>query len=139
MQRLAEAERTQTALSNTTMAKMNSGATATESEILFFRNQLKVIFSLSYQQYYTALCFVRCTFILHKYSSLILVASIVLLRLCLEVISWPRRPKLDFKSFTKEFTIMLPSIYLVEISTLYMPDILFYFQNQVTIMSHFME
>ena len=42
MQRLAEAERTQTALSNTTMAKMNSGATATESEILFFRNQLKV-------------------------------------------------------------------------------------------------
>ena len=43
MQRLAEAERTQTALSNTTMAKMNSGATATESEILFFRNQLKVI------------------------------------------------------------------------------------------------
>ena len=42
MQRLAEAERTQTALSNTTMAKMNSGGTATESEILFFRNQLKV-------------------------------------------------------------------------------------------------
>merc|ERR1719510_2453435 len=42
MQRLAEAERTQTALSNTTMAKMNSGATATESEILFFRNQLKM-------------------------------------------------------------------------------------------------
>ena len=42
MQRLVEAERAQTALSNTSMARMNNGGTATESEILLFRNQLKV-------------------------------------------------------------------------------------------------
>ena len=42
MQRLVEAERAQTALSNTSMATMNNGGTATESEILLFRNQLKV-------------------------------------------------------------------------------------------------
>jgi len=42
MQRLVEAERAQTALSNTSMATMNNGGTATESEILLFRNQLKM-------------------------------------------------------------------------------------------------
>ena len=42
MQRLVEAERAETALSNTSMARMNNGGTATESEILLFRNQLKV-------------------------------------------------------------------------------------------------
>ena len=43
LQRLVEAERAQTALSNTSMARMNNGGTATESEILLFRNQLKVL------------------------------------------------------------------------------------------------
>ena len=42
MQRMVEAERAQTALSNSSMARMNNGGTATESEILLFRNQLKV-------------------------------------------------------------------------------------------------
>jgi regulator of replication initiation timing len=41
MQRLGEAERTQSALSNTAMTAMNNGGTASESEILLFRNQLK--------------------------------------------------------------------------------------------------